>query len=87
MAYVNASDIEILCKGTIYDLTLFAKNQGYNFSCNVIDFENYYHYGTANRSVLNLQEVTSDMVLLETSGGKIELKMDGYYLIDLHRIY
>ena len=84
MAYTNASDIDILCKGTLYDLTLFAKNQGYNFSCNVIDFENYYHYGTANRSVLNLQDVTSDMVLLETSSGKIELKMDGVYLIDLH---
>lgn len=84
MAYVNASDIDILCKGTIYDLTLFAKNQGYNFSCNVIDFENYYHYGTANKSVLNLQNVTSDMVLLETASGKIELKMDGQYLIDLH---
>ena len=84
MAYVNASDIDILCKGTIYDLSLFAKNQGYNFTCNVIDFENYYHYGTANKSVLNLQNVTSDMILLETASGKIELKMDGQYLINLH---
>ena len=77
MAYVNASDIDIVCKGQILDLSLFSKQQGYYFYCNVYDFKDYYHYGTVNMSEMNLQNVNSNMTLLETTSGKIEIIVNG----------
>ena len=78
MAFQNASDIEIVCKGQLTDLSLFNKQQGYYFYCNVYDFKDYYHYGTVNMSEMNLQNVNSNMTLLETSSGKIEIIVDGF---------